>query len=306
MSERQRILVVDDVPTNILFIAEALGEGYEVVFATCAKEAIESAMETVPDLILLDVMMPDVDGYEVCIQLKADPRFEMVPIIFLTALGDHENEAKGLELGAIDYITKPANPALLRARVRNHLHIKQAQDQLKSISMTDGLTGLANRRRFDEQFDLEWRRAQRSKHPLSIILGDIDFFKNYNDGYGHIQGDECLKQVAGCFMHSSRRPTDLATRFGGEEFVCLLSETDEKGALDVGEKLLSEVRSMAIPHSNSLIAPIVTISLGIATAYPHKLDSASVDGVLELLQKADRMLYKAKNEGRNRLCAWCQ
>jgi len=250
-------------------------------------------------------MMPDVDGYEVCAQLKSDPMFETVPIIFLTALGDHENEAKGLELGAIDYITKPANPALLRARVKNHLHIKQTQDRLRSISMTDGLTGLANRRRFDEQFDLESRRAMRSKHPLSIILGDIDFFKSYNDGYGHIQGDECLKQVAKCFILSSRRPTDLAARYGGEEFVCLLSETDENGALDVAEKIISEVRSLKIPHSNSLIAPIVTVSLGVATAHLHKFNSLSDGGGLDLLQKADEMLYKAKNEGRNRLCTWC-
>ncbi|MCL1894572.1 MAG: diguanylate cyclase [Holophagaceae bacterium] len=306
MDERQTILVVDDVPTNILFIAEALGEEYEVIFATNAKEAIDAATENIPDLILLDVLMPDVDGYEVCIRLKSDPRFDMVPIIFLTALGDHENEAKGLQLGAIDYITKPANPALLRARVRNHLIIKQAQDRLISISMTDGLTGLANRGRFDESFLLEWKRALRSKAALSIVIGDIDFFKNYNDGYGHIQGDECLKQVARCFLDSSRRPSDLAARFGGEEFVCLLSETDENGALEVAESVISKVRSLNIPHANSQVAPIVTISLGVATAHPKDFTSESEYSHLDLLQKADEMLYKAKGEGRNRLCAWGQ
>jgi diguanylate cyclase (GGDEF)-like protein len=296
--ERHCLLIVDDQPQNIRVLNEMLKSEYRILFATNGKDALILAQEQLPDLILLDVMMPEMDGYRVCAQLKTDPRTREIPVIFVTAMDLEQNEEIGLQLGAVDYITKPLKPAITRLRVRNHLELKQHRDFYKRLSTLDGLTGIANRRRFDEVLHQEWRRALRAQSPLSLILLDIDFFKAYNDNYGHLAGDECLKKVAHCLLDSLQRPADLAARYGGEEFACILPETDSNGALLIAHKLQANILALDIPHAYSEVAPQITVSQGVATAQPL---SDQECGTENLLGMADTLLYQAKAEGRNRV-----
>ncbi len=292
------ILVVDDVPSNIQVLAEILRPEFSVIFALSGEEALHLAAAAMPDVILLDVMMPDMDGFEVCRRLQDDLLLRDIPVIFVTAMNEAVAGARGLEAGAIAYITKPAHPAIVRQRIRNHLQIKRQRDLLRRMAFIDGLTGLANRRRFDEAFDAEWRRAQRKHQSIALVLGDIDHFKGYNDHYGHIAGDECLRSVAETFAERMMRPGDVAARYGGEEMICILPETDLTGALRVAEQIQAGLAARAIPHAASLVSKVVTLSLGVACTVPTP-DSHRGD----LLALADRYLYDAKNAGRNRICA---
>jgi len=293
---RQTVLIVDDTPANIEMLSEALSDQYEVLFATSGQDALHIAAEQHPDLILLDVMMPEMDGYEVCTRLKGDAMTQTIPIIFVTAMDHEEEETKGLNVGAIDYLAKPIRPAIVRARVRNHLELKRYRDNLESLSSTDGLTGIANRRRFDEFLAREWLRARRCQAPLSLILMDIDLFKDFNDHYGHLAGDDCLRHLAREMTACVRRPTDLVARYGGEEFACLLPDTDAEGAMSIGHKLLRQVDTLHIPHAKSAVADHVTLSLGVATLIPVVGQPAS-----DLVRTADECLYAAKRHGRNQI-----
>ena len=293
---RQRRLRVDDIAANIKILSAILKHEYDILVATNGSDALEIALVEQPDVILLDVMMPDMDGYEVCSRLKADPRTHDIPVIFISAMNEVEDEARGLEVGGLDYITKPINPAIVKARVRIHLELKRQRDILQRISMIDGLTGIANRRRFDEALEREWRRCHRSDSPLSLILVDVDFFKNYNDHYGHLAGDECLKKVAAAMADQNRRAADIVARFGGEEFACLLPDTGADAAHAMAVRLGEAVAALAIPHARSDAAGHVTISLGVATLIPGEGDVAS-----SLIDQADRGLYHAKQNGRNRV-----
>ncbi len=294
---RGRVLVVDDSRTVRGVLTSILSQEHEIITAANGEEALRIAQAEQPDLILLDIIMPGLDGYAVCARLKSDPRTEEIPVLFLTGLSGDEDEALGLEAGGIDFILKPVRPLAVAARVRNHLELKRVRDQLRDLSLLDGLTGLANRRRFDRQLEAEWQRARRSGEPLSLILGDVDFFKRYNDHYGHAQGDECLKAVARAFQEALHRPADLSARYGGEEFVCILPETDAIGAMQVAERIRLLLKARQIPHAQSEVAPIVSVSLGVATF--TALENRKPE---ELLQKADAHLYEAKKAGRNR--AW--
>ena len=293
---RQTVLIVDDTPANIEMLSEALSDEYEVLFATSGQDALDIAAEQHPDLILLDVMMPEMDGYEVCARLKGDTTTRTIPVIFVTAMDHEEEETEGLNVGAIDYLTKPIRPAIVRARVRNHLELKRYRDNLECLSSTDGLTGIANRRRFDESLAREWQRARRSQTPLSLILMDVDLFKGYNDHYGHLAGDDCLRLLAREMAAWVRRPTDLVARYGGEEFACLLPDTDGEGAVSLGHKLLRQVDTLQIPHARSTVADHVTLSLGAATLIPVVGQPAS-----DLIRSADECLYAAKRHGRNQI-----
>ncbi|EPR41072.1 response regulator receiver modulated diguanylate cyclase [Desulfovibrio sp. X2] len=293
---RQSVLIVDDNPENIEVLSASLGDEVEVLFATTGKDALELARTEQPDLILLDVMMPDMDGYRVCSELKSLPETIDIPVIFVTALSQEEEETRGLDAGAIDYVTKPISPPIVRARVRNHLELKRYRDVLRRLSAVDGLTGIANRRRFDEVLEAEWRRAQRTSSPLSMILCDIDHFKAYNDASGHLLGDECLRRVALALAAGVRRPADLVARWGGEEFACILPDTDHDGATKLAEKLRASVVALNLPHEASPTAPVVTASLGVATLIPTA-DLPPHD----LVQLADDALYYAKKAGRNRV-----
>jgi diguanylate cyclase (GGDEF)-like protein len=292
--KRSTILVVDDLPVNIEVLVENLAGDYDVLCATSGKEALELAQSERPDLILLDVRMPGMDGYQVCARLKSDPATSATPIIFITAMSQEEDEQTGLDIGAIDYITKPFKPHIVRARVRNHLELKRYHDLLEGLSMRDGLTGVANRRHFDQCMEKEWRRALRSGMPISVIMIDIDLFKHYNDACGHLAGDDCLRKVAGALAAGAARPADLLARYGGEEFACILPETDLHGACVVAENLRQRVIDLAIPHPSSTVAGCVTVSLGVSTRIP-----TAETGPQKLLKTADSYLYQAKKAGRN-------
>jgi len=297
-TDPQKILIVDDAIINIQVLNELLKGEYRVFFATRGNEALDIATTALPDLILLDVMMPDMDGYDVCRKLKDDPLLKEIPVIFITAMSQEQDEVLGLELGAVDYITKPFNLSLVRLRVRNQLELKRQRDILERLSLMDGLTGLPNRRAFDECFDREWRRAWRKGWDLSLIMLDIDYFKAYNDTYGHIAGDDCLKRIGSALAATLGRGGDFIARYGGEEFICVLPNTDTAGATSMGEKLRTMVEELQIPHQTSSISPSVTISLGVAHVTPDK-------GVTpeSLVEQADAMLYRAKRDGRNRVAS---
>ncbi|MGD9948051.1 MAG: diguanylate cyclase [Desulfobulbus sp.] len=296
MESRNKVLIIDDEPANIKILAEALRAEYETLFATNGERGLRLAVEQLPDLILLDIMMPGIDGYAVCRALKADNRIKNIPVIFITARSQLEDELHGLSLGAVDYITKPFQAPIVKARVRTHLDLKRKYDLLESLAALDGLTEIANRRRFDEALEEEWSRCLRSLLPLSLVMMDIDFFKPFNDHYGHTTGDDCLRRVARAIKRCLPRGGDLAARYGGEEFVGLLPETDSKGTLEVAERLRNAVDQLNIPHERSSVADHITMSLGVATTVPsNKKDH------LVLVKSADARLYQAKANGRNQV-----
>ena len=209
------VLVVDDSRTLCRLLGNLLCPRYRVLTAETGEDGITLALKCMPDLILLDVRMPDMDGITVCRRLKEDSRTREIPVLFLTALGGEADEMRALEAGGIDFILKPISPPVLAARVRNQLEMKHQQDRLRNLSLLDGLTGIANRRRFDQYLEMEWQRCSRNAQPLSLVMGDVDYFKAFNDGYGHGRGDECLRAVAKVFGMALRRPADLAARYGG-------------------------------------------------------------------------------------------
>jgi diguanylate cyclase (GGDEF)-like protein len=292
------VLIIDDVPTNIQVLAEALRQDYRVKVATNGPDALVIARQTLPDLILLDIMMPGMDGFEVCRQLKSDLATQAIPVIFVTASDDLGDEEKGLNLGAVDYITKPFHLPVVRARVRNHLHLKLKADLLERMAHIDSLTGIANRRRFDETLEVEMRRCQRSGQPISLLLLDIDHFKHYNDHFGHGMGDLCLTQVAASLQTNAARAADLVARYGGEEFAVILPHTDTEGAQQIAERLRTAILELNIPHAPDTGQAQVSISIGVTTAL--STDQLSASG---LVAAADKMLYQAKAGGRNRTSA---
>lgn len=292
------ILLVDDAPTNIQMLNETLKDGYHLFFATNGRDALRIATESLPDLILLDVIMPEMDGYEVCRALKADPSLRNIPIIFITAMNQQEDEAIGLELGAVDYITKPFNPTIVRLRIRNQIELKRQRDLLARLSHLDGLTGIPNRRALDDIMEREWRRGTRSLKPLSLLMLDIDHFKAYNDSCGHLAGDDCLRTVAQTLKTPLGRAADIVGRYGGEEFLAILPETDAAGARVVAEEIKAAVTNLALTHPASPQGSTITVSIGIATAVAHREQFHTC-----LLEAADRALYQAKQEGRNRVVA---
>ncbi len=296
MSEtKHTILLVDDHPPNIYLLAEALMEDHEIVVATNGHQALEiAAQEPRPDLILLDILMPGMDGYEVCDRLKGDAQTKPIPVIFITAKSGEEDETRGLGCGAVDYITKPFSMPIVRARVRTHLELKKHRDRLENLSNLDGLTGIPNRRMFENHLDRSWRLGAREEATVSVIMADIDHFKAYNDSQGHLAGDECLRKVARTLRAQTRRPMDLVARFGGEEFVGVLYGSTVEGAVDVARTMRAAVERMGLRHGRSPVSEHVTVSIGVATLTPHRDGSPTT-----LVGAADRALYSGKESGRN-------
>ena len=296
---KRSILIVDDQPANIKVLANLLKSDYTIQVANNGAKALElSLKENPPDLILLDIVMPDMDGYRVCRVLKDNNRTSYIPVIFITAMDDVSDETKGFDLGAVDYISKPFHPDVVKARVRNHMNLKIKSDLLENMSHLDGLTQIANRRHLDETLQSEVKRHKRSEKPLGVVMLDIDFFKPFNDHYGHGKGDECLIKVVQALQSTLKRPSDILARYGGEEFVVLLPETDSEGTKRVAEQLRLAVEQLRYPHEHSKIADHVTVSLG---CFSDRLDHQSPE---ELLKRADEALYEAKAAGRNRVvCA---
>lgn len=297
LNKQQTILIVDDAKENINILAELLRPEFKIRAATNGEKALEIAFsDDPPDLILLDIMMPGIDGYEVCKRLKESTQTKNISIIFVSGKVSEEDIIYGFELGAVDYVTKPFSPVIVKARVGMHSELKRYRDYLEDISYLDGLTGISNRRKFDEYLHSTWNMAIRVTMPVSMILLDIDLFKQYNDNYGHQEGDTCLIQIAQTLSGIIVRKTDLLARYGGEEFVCILPNTDIDSAFIIAENLRLSVVSLKIPHACSPADKIVTISAGIATKYPSKNSSFS-----SLIKSADDALYRSKATGRNKV-----
>lgn len=296
---RPRLLVVDDQPINIQTLYQIFHADHEVFVATSGEQALAFCRgNPLPDLILLDVVMPGLDGLAVCQQLKADPVLANIPVIFVTACMDPADETRALEAGGVDFITKPVNPMVVRARVKTHLTLKAQGDFLRSLVFIDGLTGVANRRRFDEALLSEWRQCRRAGTPLALLMIDIDHFKRYNDHYGHPTGDACLQQVAAVLKAAMQRACDLVARYGGEEFVCLLPGCDQAPALAKAQALQAALAARGIAHEASPTAAWVTLSIGVAVAQPQAGGSPAA-----LVAAADAALYSAKHRGRNCISA---
>ncbi len=293
-----KILIIDDDPLNILALRDILGAEHQTIVAPDGAGALELARTANPDLILLDIMMPGMDGYEVCAHLKANMATAHIPVIFITSLGDIEAEIRGLQVGAADYVSKPISAPVIRMRIRNQIELKKARDGLTILAEVDSLTGLENRRRLDEVLDTELRRLRRSRGLLSLILLDVDHFKAFNDTYGHVAGDDCLRQIGSAIRGAVNRSSDHAARYGGEEFCVVLSETDHRGAQALAERIRAGVAGLRIPHQASSAAGHVTVSLGVLTVRCRLGDTAK-----ELLSRVDAQLYRAKNAGRNCIVA---
>jgi len=323
-SDRETILIVDDNLTNSEVLFDFVSEaGFNVIVARDGESAIKKAELESPDLILLDVIMPGIDGFETCRRLKANPETQDIPIIFLTALSQTSVIIKGFELGAVDYIIKPTQQEIVLARVNTHLTIQklrqnlQAQNQqlqqeiqqrqeveaklqkanaqLKRLATLDSLTQVANRHRFDEYFNQVWRISRREQWVLSLLLCDVDYFKLYNDTKGHQAGDECLYQVAQAMKQVVKRPADLVARYGGEEFAVILPNTPAQGALQVAKFIQSSLAHLELTHPRSPIKNSVTLSIGVSSTVPcHHISPE------KLIAAADQALYQAKETGRDR------
>jgi len=293
---RERILIVDDERFNLTTLHELLKDEFRIMVAKHAEQGLKAALSGRPNLILLDINMPEMNGYEVCKRLKADPLTADIPIIFITALSEAADETRGLELGAADYITKPFNLSVVKARVNTQLHLKRQSDMLASLAFKDGLTSINNRRSYDDRLQIEWTRGQRALEPLSLMMIDVDHFKLYNDTYGHALGDECLKQIAQTLQQCTSRATDFVARYGGEEFVILLPNTNLEGGLQLAERIRQAVHQRNIEHRSSPVADCVTLSIGLVTRKPGLEMEMS-----QFKEAADKMLYQAKHDGRDRV-----
>ena len=296
MVSKKSILVIDDEKANIIKLAHILTPEYTVYASISGKNGIATAKKNLPDMILLDILMPDMDGYEVLSCLKNAEETKEIPVVFVTGLTDSGDEEKGLSLGAADYITKPFSSAIVKLRVQNQIKILNLIDEIRVLSATDQLTGISNRRTFDERLRLEWERAKRDRSPLTIFLIDIDNFKPYNDTYGHLQGDVALQAITAAIKASLSRSVDFAARWGGEEFAVLLPSTNQAGASIIAENIRKAVEETLIPGSEGADTR-VTVSIGVNT---HTPDSESA--VHDFFAGADKALYTAKGLGKNRVC----
>lgn len=293
--KEKTVLIIDDSPINIEHLAQVLKSEYNIKVANSGESGIAAAYSQRPDLILLDIVMPNMDGYEVCRRLKAGDGTRKIPIIFISSKTETEDETRGLELGAVDYIIKPFRTPIVRARVRTHIQLKHNSDLLEKLALIDALTNLPNRRRFEQILKREWARCRRSQEPISIVILDIDHFKQFNDHYGHLAGDRCLRRVARALPIPLKRPADSIFRYGGEEFIAVLPETDHSVALNLAEEIRLQVAKLSIPHVDGIADhPYITVSLGVTTTTPSSRSTPST-----LVQLADQMLYVAKNAGRN-------
>lgn len=287
--------MVDDQPLIIRSIHKVLADKYQVYMAVSGQEALTFCDTSLPDLIILDVDLPDVGGLDICQRLKVSPVTSGIPVIFITSNTSEERETACWQAGAVDFVTKPINPMTLQHRVSAQLTLKFQSDTLRNLAYTDGLTGISNRLYLDEQLAKEWRIAQRHERELSLILLDIDYFKQYNDSYGHLAGDECLRIISGCVRQACKRPADIAARYGGEEFCCVFPETNLEGAIKIAESLSRAISIANIVHEGSPTYGKITVSMGVASTIPRN------DSPNALISKADVALYKAKDNGRNRI-----
>lgn len=308
-----KVLVIEDTVTSATVVCNWLTNvGLTAFHASDGESGLEMFKRERPDLVLLDVVMPGMDGFEVARRIRQIEKDEWTPIIFLSARADERDLQRAIESGGDDYLIKPVSEIVLRAKINAMRRMAQMRDSLRKVkrklekanrelqrlSALDGLTGIANRRCFDETLLREWRRCSRSSLPLSLLVIDVDLFKQFNDHYGHQIGDECLKSVAHILEETTQRPDDMVSRYGGEEFAVILPETGPEGAVAVAEAMRAGVEKFRIDHACSSVAPMVTISIGVAIIVPPHDDEA---GIPALIKAADEALYCAKNAGRNQI-----
>ena len=289
MSDKAVVLIVDDVRINLQTLAHILKDQYTVKVASGGAQALELAVqEPIPDLVLLDVGMPDISGYDVCRILREDSTTVNIPIIFVTGKDSIEEEEYGLSIGAVDYITKPIHPSIVKARVKTHITLKQQRDLLKSMAVRDQLTGLYNRHYLVDMMTRMVSEAKRHQQPLCVVMVDIDHFKEVNDSFGHLEGDKVLQKIAKILQNGARKE-DIVARFGGEEMVLVLNNCPLEEAAIKAEKLRKEIE-LSEPEGITIRA-----SFGVAQM------SALNDTCEKLVKSADDALYEAKAKGRNRV-----
>ncbi|WP_281558806.1 diguanylate cyclase [Thalassomonas sp. RHCl1] len=292
-----RILLVEDEPANIQMITGYLSSDYILAIAKTRKRALELLSSSPFDLMLLDIQLPDGNGFEICQHVVSNrEKYGDISIIFMTSLDSPDDEARGLSLGGNDYIHKPINDVVLRARVKLQIQLIRKNELLEHLTCFDGLTEIPNRRAFDDQLKKEWHRARREHKNLSLAILDIDYFKQYNDLYGHPAGDQCLRIMAANLTTSFVRNSDFIARYGGEEFAVLLYDTDLETSIQLMEKSLTTFVEKNIEHQGSSVKSCVTFSAGICTAAPK------TDVFSDFVNTADKELYQAKNLGRAQIC----
>lgn len=289
------VLIIDDSP-YVIRLLTALVEGKALVhFAKNGIEGIKMAKKLLPAVILLDIDMPGMNGLDVCRELKSDAETRDSAVLVVTGHNNDAMEIAALEAGAVDFIGKPVNGPIVQARVQTHLTLQMQAAQLRQLAHHDGLTGLFNRRFFDESLEAECRRHRRKNHTLGLAFIDIDHFKLYNDHYGHLQGDDTLKLVADALQTLARRPGEVLARYGGEEFAMIVPNVTQDELYVLGKQLCDQVRALSIPHAHTTAAGVVTVSVGLTCQIPSAEDAAS-----RLMAAADEALYRAKAAGRNR------
>jgi len=295
---RPLVMLIDDSPTNLHALGNILSRDYDILIATSGDAAIDLLKETrdLPDIVLLDVMMPGLSGYDVCKMLKENNEWRNIPVIFITILDSEQDETTGFDLGAADYIIKPFSEPVVLARIKTQITLKQRTDQLESLAKVDGLTEISNRRAFDDHLNNLFRKRRRQSFPLSLLLIDIDHFKKYNDKFGHGIGDQCLKLIAKCIQKHAVNPEDMAASWGGEEFVLILPKFGLQEAVRLGTNLLREIEDLNIEHPTSDTADVITVSIGAVSSADDSYITPE-----DFISMADKALYTAKNSGRNRL-----
>lgn len=295
---RATILIVDDMSTNLMMLSDILKDDYNIKISKTGEKAIELCKNLDIDLVLLDIEMPLMNGYEVCKNLKNCEKTKNIPIIFVSAKNSEEDEEYGLNLGAIDYISKPFSKVIIKARVKNQIKLKQKTELLEKLSNYDGLTNIKNRRYFDDRLTQVYKDSKIKNTNLALMMIDIDFFKPYNDNYGHGKGDEALKIVAktleNSILNTLDRPNDLVARYGGEEFVVLLSNIDLKELEEISNRVVKAIRDENIEHKFSKVASYLTISLG-AVLYKSSNDLS----IASIMKSADEALYEVKQKSRD-------
>lgn len=290
------ILVVDDSPFIITKLKKMLQDDYTVVSVSSGQEALHFLELKNVDLILLDLLLPDLSGYDVCKQLKNNDKTKNIPVIFISVKDAIDDQLNGFELGAIDYIVKPVVEPILKAKIKNYLELKKRNDKLERSALVDELTNIANRRYFNKALNQAWNHALRKHGYLSLLFIDIDFFKAYNDFYGHLEGDHCLQQVANALKKSIHRPNDMAARHGGEEFTVILPDTNVPGAVKIAQHINNNIANLKIPHVMSKTNTYVTVSTGIISMIP-----TNTLNCIDFVNKADMAMYESKKNGRNRI-----
>ncbi len=294
------VLLVDDNAGSAQRLSRLLAGIGHVRHAPSGKDGLQLAQETPPDVVLVNAEMRAMNGFEFCTRMKAHPLLAGVPVIFVTSHRDVAMEVAGFAVGAADFIQKPPVAEVVQARVRTQLRLKELADALRGAALIDQLTGIANRRRFDQDLRGECQRALRSGQTLSLLMIDVDHFKRYNDRYGHVQGDDCLRRVAVALQFAVHRPADRLARYGGEEFAVLLPDTEIEGASHVAQQIVDAIAGLRIPHQDSLPDATLTVSVGVAAAGRRLDDRGDALWGTGLTAAADQALHDAKTAGRAR------